>query len=311
MNREKLTDLIKEARPNIKDSTIKMYVGNLMKLMNIFNEENLNFLKDIDQVKEKLSEKHFTTQRNYYNSIIIYLMTKKDKKIVEEYNEIRDELNKKYVDDNSSGVISDKQKNNFVELDEIKKMIKDISNDLNIPKLKKKSSISKKEENLLMVYVILNILIRIPLRNDLSNMILLKKTQYNKLSNKDKEDNNYLVMEKGLLKFILNDYKTSKKYKEKILNIPKDLEKILRMYIKRMDFKVNDIIFPLSRNGLSQLLIKTSKKYLSKSISTTMLRKIVASDLLGDVKKAEKELSKKMGTDIATIKNVYVKDDQD
>ncbi len=311
MNREKLTDLIKEARPNIKDSTIKMYVGNLMKLMKIFNEDNLNFLKDIDQVKEKLSEKHFTTQRNYYNSIIIYLMTKKDKKIVEEYNEIRDELNKKYIDDNSSGIISDKQKNNFVELDEIKKMIKDISNDLNIPKLKKKSSISKKEENLLMVYVILNILIRIPLRNDLSNMILLKKTQYNKLSNKDKEDNNYLVMEKGLLKFILNDYKTSKKYKEKILNIPKDLEKILRMYIKRMDFKVNDIIFPLSRNGLSQLLIKTSKKYLSKSISTTMLRKIVASDLLGDVKKAEKELSKKMGTDISTIKNVYVKDEQD
>lgn len=311
MNREKLTDLIKEARPNIKDSTIKMYVGNLMKLMKIFNEDNLNFLKDIDQVKEKLSEKHFTTQRNYYNSIIIYLMTKKDKKIVEEYNEIRDELNKKYIDDNSSGIISDKQKNNFVELDEIKKMIKDISNDLNIPKLKKKSSISKKEENLLMVYVILNILIRIPLRNDLSNMILLKKTQYNKLSNKDKEDNNYLVMEKGLLKFILNDYKTSKKYKEKILNIPKDLEKILRMYIKRMDFKVNDIIFPLSRNGLSQLLIKTSKKYLKKSISTTMLRKIVASDLLGDVKKAEKELSKKMGTDISTIKNVYVKDEQD
>ncbi len=311
MNREKLTDLIKEARPNIKDSTIKMYVGNLMKLMKIFNEDNLNFLKDIDQVKEKLSEKHFTTQRNYYNSIIIYLMTKKDKKIVEEYNEIRDELNKKYIDDNSSGIISDKQKNNFVELDEIKKMIKDISNDLNIPKLKKKSSISKKEENLLMVYVILNILIRIPLRNDLSNMILLKKTQYNKLSNKDKEDNNYLVMEKGLLKFILNDYKTSKKYKEKILNIPKDLEKILRMYIKRMDFKVNDIIFPLSRNGLSQLLIKTSKKYLNKSISTTMLRKIVATDLLGDVKKAEKELSKKMGTDISTIKNVYVKDEQD
>jgi hypothetical protein len=311
MNREKLTDLIKEARPNIKDSTIKMYVGNLMKLMKIFNEDNLNFLKDIDQVKEKLSEKHFTTQRNYYNSIIIYLMTKKDKKIVEEYNEIRDELNKKYIDDNSSGIISDKQKNNFVELDEIKKMIKDISNDLNIPKLKKKSSISKKEENLLMVYVILNILIRIPLRNDLSNMILLKKTQYNKLTDKEKEDNNYLVMEKGLLKFILNDYKTSKKYKEKILNIPKDLEKILRMYIKRMDFKVNDIIFPLSRNGLSQLLIKTSKKYLKKSISTTMLRKIVASDLLGDVKKAEKELSKKMGTDISTIKNVYVKDEQD
>ena len=256
MDKGKLSDLIKEARPNIKESTIKMYVGNLMKLMKMMDQDDLKFLKDIDKVKDKLSEKHFTTQRNYYNSIIIYLMTKKDDKIVEEYNDIRDELNKKYIDDNASGVISDKQKGNFVELSEIKKMISDIENDLQLKKVKKKDTINKKEETLLMVYVILNILIRIPLRNDLSNMILLKKTQYNKLSDKDKEENNYLVMEKGGLKFILNDYKTSKKYKEKILNIPKDLEKILRMYLKRMDFKVNDIIFPLSRNGLSQLLIK-------------------------------------------------------
>ena len=281
-----------------------------MKLMKMMDQDDLKFLKDIDKVKDELSEKHFTTQRNYYNSIIIYLMTKKDDKIVEEYNDIRDELNKKYLDDNASGVISDKQKGNFVELSEIKKMISDIENDLQLKKVKKKDTINKKEETLLMVYVILNILIRIPLRNDLSNMILLKKTQYNKLSDKDKEDNNYLVMEKGGLKFVLNDYKTSKKYKEKILNIPKDLEKILRMYLKRMDFKVNDIIFPISRNGLSQLLIKTSKKYLDKSISTTMLRKIVATDLLGDVKKAESELSKKMGTDISTIKSVYVKEEQ-
>tara|TARA_R110000824_G_scaffold11909_2_gene52349 strand:- start:1218 stop:2150 length:933 start_codon:yes stop_codon:yes gene_type:complete len=310
MDKGKLSDLIKEARPNIKESTIKMYVGNLMKLMKMMDQDDLKFLKDIDKVKDKLSEKHFTTQRNYYNSIIIYLMTKKDDKIVEEYNDIRDELNKKYIDDNASGIISDKQKGNFVELSEIKKMISDIENDLQLKKVKKKDTINKKEETLLMVYVILNILIRIPLRNDLSNMILLKKTQYNKLSDKEKEDNNYLVMEKGGLKFVLNDYKTSKKYKEKILNIPKDLEKILRMYLKRMDFKVNDIIFPISRNGLSQLLIKTSKKYLDKSISTTMLRKIVATDLLGDVKKAESELSKKMGTDISTIKSVYVKEEQ-
>ena len=38
-----------------------------------------------------------------------------------------------------------------------------------------------------------------------------------------------------------------------------------------------------------------------------MIRKIVASELLGDVKKAEQELSNKMGTDIDTIKEVYVK----
>ena len=103
----------------------------------------------------------------------------------------------------------------------------------------------------------------------------------------------------------MNDYKTSKKYKEKVINVPKDLEKILRMYMKKNGSSEN--LFPISRNAMSQALIKTSKKYLDKSISTTMIRKIVASELLGDVKKAEKELSNKMGTDIETIKSVYVK----
>ena len=112
-------------------------------------------------------------------------------------------------------------------------------------------------------------------------------------------------MEKTSLKFILNDYKTSKKYKEKVIYAPKPLEKIIRMYIRKNGD--SDNLFPMTRNAISQLLIKTSKKYLDKSISTTMIRKIVASDLLKDVKKKEQELSNKMGTDIDTIKSVYVK----
>ena len=305
MDTEKLKDLISKARPNAKETTIKMYVSNLNKLMKIFETDDLNFLKDIDKVKEKLADKHFTTQRNYYNSIIVYLMSKdKDNKQIEKYNEVRDELNKKYTDQQQSGVISDKQKNNFIELDELKAMIESIRKDLNIPQLKKKE-ISSKEYKLLQVYVILEILVRIPMRNDLSNLIKISKRDYNKLTDKQKEDNNYLVIEKTAMKFIMNDYKTSKKYKEKIIDIPKDLEKILRMYIKKNGSSEN--LFPLSRNAMSQLLIKTSKKYLNKSISTTMIRKIVASELLGDVVKAEKELSNKMGTDIDTIKSVYVK----
>ena len=305
MDTEKLKDLISKARPNAKETTIKMYVSNLNKLMKIFETDDLNFLKDIDKVKNKLEDKHYTTQRNYYNSIIVYLMSKdKDNKQIEKYNEVRDELNKKYTDQQQSGVISDKQKNNFIELDELKAMIESIRKDLNIPQLKKKD-ISSKEYKLLQVYVILEILVRIPMRNDLSNLIKISKRDYNKLTDKQKEDNNYLVIEKTAMKFIMNDYKTSKKYKEKIIDIPKDLEKILRMYIKKNGSSEN--LFPLSRNAMSQALIKTSKKYLDKSISTTMIRKIVASELLGDVVKAEKELSNKMGTDIDTIKSVYVK----
>ena len=306
MKVENLVETIKKSRPNIKDSTIKMYVSNLNKLKKIFEKDDFAFLKNINNVKEKLEDKHFTTQRNYYNSIIILLMAlDKDKKLIEQYNEIRDELNAKYLENQQSGVISEKQKNNFISLVELKDMINKIKNDLQLPKLKKKEKLSAQEYKLLQAYVILEILVRIPMRNDLSNLIKISKKEYNKLTDKQKEENNYLVIEKTAMQFIMNDYKTSKKYKEKIINIPKDLEKIIRMYIRKNGD--SNILFPLSRNALSQLLIKTSKKYLNKSISTTMIRKIVASDLLSDVKEKEKELENKMGTDIDTIKSVYVK----
>tara|TARA_B100001094_G_C18196316_1_gene811491 strand:+ start:19452 stop:20381 length:930 start_codon:yes stop_codon:yes gene_type:complete len=306
MPTENISEIISKARPNAKESTIKMYTANLNKLMKIFETDNLKFLNNVKNVKEKLDDKHYTTQRNYFNSIIVYLMSKGvDKKVVEQYNEIRDELNAKYLEHQQSGVISDKQKNNFISLEELKGMISTIKNDLNLPKLKKKDKLSAQEYKLLQAYVILEILVRIPMRNDLSNLIKISKKEYNKLTEKEKEENNYLVIEKTAMKFIMNDYKTSKKYKEKIINIPKDLEKIIRMYIRKNG--TSNVLFPLSRNALSQLLIKTSKKYLDKSISTTMIRKIVASDLLSDVTEKEKKLENQMGTDIDTIKSVYVK----
>lgn len=303
---ENLTEIISKSRPNAKASTIKMYVSNLNKLMKIFNKDDLSFLSNVKNVTEKLQDKHFTTQRNYYNSIIVYLMSKeKNQKIIDQYNEIRDELNAKYLENQQSGVISDKQKNNFIELSELRGMIDKIKNDLDLPKLKKKESLTPKEYKLLQVYTLLEILINIPMRNDLSNMKKITQKDYKKLSDEEKKENNYLVMEKTALKFVLNDYKTSKKYKEKVIYAPKPLEKIIRMYIRKNGD--SDNLFPMSRNAISQLLIKTSKKYLDKSISTTMIRKIVASDLLKDVKKKEKELENKMGTDIETIKSVYVK----
>lgn len=306
---ENLTEIISKARPNAKASTIKMYVSNLNKLMKIFNKDDLSFLSNVKNVTEKLQDKHFTTQRNYYNSIIVYLMSKeKNQKLIDQYNEIRDELNAKYLENQQSGVISEKQKNNFIELSELRGMIDMIKKDLDLPKLKKKESLTPKEYKLLQVYTILEILINIPMRNDLSNMKKITQKEYKKLSDKEKQENNYLVMEKTSLKFVLNDYKTSKKYKEKVIYAPKPLEKIIRMYIRAIEKNGDsDNLFPMSRNAISQLLIKTSKKYLDKSISTTMIRKIVASDLLKDVKKKEKELENKMGTDIDTIKSVYVK----
>ena len=284
----------------------------------IFDSDTYDFLSDPNKVLEKLSDKHYTSQRNSLNAIIILLLALNDDEkyndLIEDYQKIRDKLNDQYVDEQQSGKISEKQKNNFVELKEIMSMIDIMDKEIKSKNLKKKESLNGKEKELLTVYTMFSFLSRYPLRNDLSGMRYISKTEYNQLNEDNKKAGNFLVKNKNKLNMILNEYKTSKKYGEKIIDLDPETSKILRMYIKATDKKLGDVLFvssrgtPISRNGISQLLIKTSQKYLNKSISTTMMRKIVVSDKFGDLAKEQKELADVMGHDVGTQNLVYNKD---
>jgi hypothetical protein len=286
INSEKPMDEIQKARPNLKTNTIKQYETHLNKLKKIFETDNWDFLSDPEKVNEALKDKAYTSRRNSFNAIIVLLMAlnhdDKYTELIEKYDKMRNELNSKYDEEMSSGKISEKQKNNFVEYEKVEEMIKTMENEIKSQGLKKKEKLTGKEKELLMVYTLYNMLIRIPTRNDMALQRLISKTAYNKLSDEEKKNNNYLVKEKNKMFGVYNEYKTSKKYGEKKIDIPKDLEKILNMYINKTGKKVGDVLFtsstgnPLSRNMISQLLMKTSKKYLNASVSTTLMRKIVA-----------------------------------
>jgi hypothetical protein len=313
--KENLAETIKKSRPKAKDSTIKMYVSNLMKLMKMFDKDDLKFLNKPKNIADKLSELHYTTQRNYYNAIIVYLMAlKEDEETLKEYNDLRDDLNKKYEDEQATGTISDKQKNNFVDISEVNKMIEKMGQEIKEKKIKKKEDLTAKDKALLQVYIIYNIYTRIPLRNDISGMEVINKRSYNKLSESDKKEKNYLVINKNSMFFVINKFKTQSKYQELKIDIPKDLEKLLRLYIRVNGMGVlfkSSTGKPLSRNALSQLLIKTSKKYMGKSISTTMLRKIYLSSKYSKVKEEMEKDAKVMGHSVGVQQAVYVKKDQE
>lgn len=301
---------IRKLRPNLKDNTIKQYETQLKKLQKIFETDNYKFLDDPKKVEEKLSHLHYTSRRNVYNAVIILLLAlDKDEKLIEEYGDMRDELNKQYQDEQASGKISDKQKDNFVDIQELYKMLGQMEKD--IKPFKKKETLNQNERQLIKAYTIFSSLVRIPVRNDLAGLIFISKTTYNKLSDKEKEENNYVVQLKNNLQYIFNEYKTSKKYKENVIDIPKDLQKILRMYIKFNNYKVGDVIFPISKNGLTQLLTKYSMKYMNKKISSTMIRKSYLSSKYSDMKKEMEADSKIMGHSIQTAQKVYVKDSDD
>jgi hypothetical protein len=306
-----LTEIIKKERPNLKDISIKQYTKSLNKLKDLFESENFEFLKEPNEVMEKLSNLHFTTIRNTLNAVIVYLMAVDgDKDIIKTYTEKRDGLNTQYVEEQEKGIISDKQSKNFATKEELDKMIEEMETQLK--PIRKKDELSKKEKALLQVYTIFNIYMKMPMRNDIAGMIALKQGAFNKLPKEERDSNNYLVINKNNLYFILNNYKTKGTYNELKLDVEdKGLKKILFYFLKRNGEGVlfkSQVGTPLTSNALTQLLTKISKKYMGKSVSTTMLRKIYLSDKYSDVKDEMKKDSKVLGHDVSTIgMDVYVK----
>lgn len=311
---------IQKARPNIKANTVKQYEVNLKKLQKIYDTDGYDFLSKPDDVMDKIKDLHYLSQRNILNAIVVLLMAlnhdEKYDKLLTTYGELRDELNDKYSDEQKSGVISDKQSKNFTTTEEIFKMINDMNEDLKSIKKKSKDEITKKEMQLLQAYTLFNIYSRMPMRNDVAGMSAINQAAYKKLSEDEKKENNYLVVpSKGQIYFVLNQYKTSKKYKELDLPIEDpNLRKILRFFIKMNGMGVlfkTSTGKPLTRTELSKVLLKYSKKYMDKSISTTLLRKIYLSSKYGNMKEELEKDNKVMGHSKAVALDTYVKKAQE
>jgi len=90
--------LIQKARPNLRMSSISQYEANLRKVRSLFEADSYDFLKSPKKVEDRIKDLHFTTRRNILNAIIVFLLAinkdSKMEKLIAEYTEIRDNLNK-------------------------------------------------------------------------------------------------------------------------------------------------------------------------------------------------------------------------
>jgi hypothetical protein len=292
-------DILK-SRPTLKKSTIDTYIALLERLQRIFQTDNYNFLEKPGEFmkKKEIADSHYLTQRNMLNAIVVLLTAlnenNKYELLIKRYGEIRDKFNEKYDDQQKSGVISEKQKENFATSEEIFDMIKRMKDEL---KEVQKEKATKKEKQLLQAYTLFSIYARMPMRNDVAGMNAILKKTYDTLSDEKKKEKNYLVVSgrdhaRANFTFILNDYKTNKTYGTLELPVEdKQLKTVLRRFIN-----FNEILYkptvsaplfktpsgkPINRNELSKILLKYSELYLNKKISTTLLRKIFLSSKYG------------------------------
>ena len=78
--------IIKSARPDIKDNSIKQYLSSLRTLNSGKPFTDVQFLMDYDSVIEQIKEKKSTTRKKYMNAIIVVLQAlKSDPKLIKKY----------------------------------------------------------------------------------------------------------------------------------------------------------------------------------------------------------------------------------
>lgn len=311
----------------VKDSSLKIYINNLKSVNKLMNNGELkdgyDWLDPMKNVIKKLEEKelNFTTIRNYLNAIILYLFVITDSfdeeekgsldSLIKEYETERDKLNLKYEEMNASGSWTSNQEQNMITKQDLNNVITQIANEIKSQKLKQTLVTNVKQKGLLQTYLLLIIHSSLAIRNELGNCLVMKKRDYNKVTETDKSTKNFLVIEKSKMYFSFNDYKTNKTYQERYINIDPHLKKTIRFYLRFFPGEKYLLCkwdgSPIGSNNVSQLLTKQFKKRIGKSVSTTLLRKLYLSDKYLPIKEQLQTDNHNMGHSAGSALKYYVK----
>jgi len=319
---EQLKKDIMESR-NLKPRSIQAYIFNLEKLHDkMFNNKNINsleYLKDTKKVMNIIDDLKLSTRKTYLASIVVALSTK-EKKYEKQLKIYRDEmmdLIEKSKSEAENQEKSDTQSENWTTMTELKKVVKKYKKDLSDRGTfkKDKESISSRERALLQKWMTGSLYVlddkHPPLRNDFTPMKIISMKQYTDLTDEEKAEMNYLVIQSRNKKFFsLGEYKTSGTYGVKKIDLSSKLNSVINIYQK---FNKGDYLIynskgdPMSPNGLTKYLNKVFEPSGKNNISSTMLRHIFITEKFGGpTLKEKKEVAEKMGHSVAT-QEIYKK----
>ena len=168
---------------------------------------------------------------------------------------------------------SEKMKNNLITLDEAKHVLSKVKH-------------SKNLNHILLVALYVE---QPALRNDFAGMKIINLKQSKRL---DLSKGNYLLVKSKDMKFILNDFKNFDSQGTQEIQVKKPLQKIIRRYLKNHNSEfllLNSRGNPMTRNLLTQHLIKIFQTHTGKNVGSTMLRHAWATDNIPPEEAKKKE----------------------
>ena len=284
-----LQEKIKQNRPKLSTSSMRTYISILSNLYKKLNGEgNIEWYnKEDDEILKYLNDKNDQTRKTTLSALFVLTNMK-------EYQTVMNTIMKKVNDDYKDQKMNEKQKDNWISIDEIKEKYNVLYADANLMLRKKKIL----NENVMMEFLLMSCLsgaIMPPRRSlDYSDM---------KIRNYDVKTDNYYKANK----FYFNKYKTFKTYGLQILDVPKELNNVLKKWIK---INTNDyMVYSSNSNKLScPQITRMLNKIFGKKISTSMLRHIYLTNIYKDVPQINKmeNLANEMGHSVSTAME-YIK----
>lgn len=308
---EVIKNKIKQKRPNIRDSSLNMYLNNLKKVNKELGNDNLyeiQTLENKDDITKLLKDKKDTTKKNYLASFIVLLMSdeEKYKKLIDEYRLEMELLAQKIDKFNKSQEKTDSQKKNWSTIEELQKIVNEYKKEIERKGLFKETALTKKEFNLVQKYVVGMLYIgdpknNAPLRADYNDMKIIHISDYNKLSEEDLKKNYLVIRSKNKKFFSLGEYKTEGKYGLKIIPLGSKLNTVMNKWLKinKSGFLLlNSSSKPMTPNQLTKFVVRVFKPS-KKEIGINILRHIVISELYPPKLKERSKTAEQMGHSVS------------
>ncbi len=285
----------------LTENTATNYVKRLMGL-NGGKFTNLKFLRDTENVMDKISNLAPSSQESYvamFISILNKYQSKTNDKARLEYVNILKDPSKYFVK-RERGKLTPNQKANWVEKDDMMKMIGEVE-EKGIKASRKRKNITTKDYDDIVNYFIVSLYTKIPPR---------RNKDYSTMKINSDEGNTYMT---DTNEFIYRDYKTSGNYGEQKISLNEypEMNKVMKVYMnKRVE---NDDGFLITKHDggymkfSNDMTRRLNKIFGGKKISSTALRNMYVKDKYKDVNKEMVDDAMKMGHSVSAQQGQYIK----
>lgn len=308
---QKLITEIKENR-NLSDVTLNSYKTRLNKLSNVITNKPFRskqfLLKEQEKILQFLDDLSYADKRAYLAAILVaiapkgaHMVSNKNfNKVYKIYNALIKDTNNEYNKMIENNKKTEKDDERWLNWDQIVEIKNDYNNKLDQ---------EPNNKTLLLHNMIISLYTMLPPRRlEYSNMVLITPKIYKTKSEEDLDNNIYLIFGRSKAFIHFAKYKVkSKTDQNEIVNVPQELFKIMKDFIKNYGVTKNDYFFKTIKGSpfSSNLFGKELKKI--KNININLLRKSYLSNKYGSGILQQNEDARRMNHSKNVQQTVYVK----